>query len=189
MRHATALLALVALAGCAQKAPPAPVEAAVVVEPAPFVVVEEVVEIDPVVTQVHENFSRLYFAFDSAEINPDSMDVLEQNAKILQEHPDVRVQIEGHADERGTIDYNLALAERRARAVERALTSMGVSEGQLGVVSFGEERPLRTGESPSAFSVNRRAEFRVTRDADGMVDGSLDQPVPAHGLISPEDEL
>ena len=135
------------------------------------------------------NFARVHFATDSALLDAEARSALAANAEILLDHRDVRVEVQGHADERGTIDYNLALAERRARAVERALTSMGVSEGQLGVVSFGEERPLRTGESPSAFSVNRRAEFRVTRDADGMVDGSLDQPVPAHGLISPEDEL
>lgn len=173
------LLALSLFVGCAKKAPAAPV----VVDQAPAA--REVVHViedldpqgDPVVAELHANFQRVFFPFDSAELNEASLDALQENAGILQEHPDLQVTIEGHADERGTVDYNLALAERRAQTVVRALLRMGVAPGALDTVSYGEERPLLSGDSPSAWSANRRAEFRVTRSADGMVDGSLDNPV------------
>ena len=73
--------------------------------------------------------------------------------------------MQGHADDRGTTDYNLALGERRARAVRDALTSMGASSSQLTVISYGEERPLANGSGEGSWSQNRRAEFRVTTGA------------------------
>ena len=88
------------------------------------------------------NFQRVHFAFDSSSLTPESQEALAANAKIMQSHPKVRVQIQGHADERGTSDYNLALGDRRAKIVLDALVSAGVSPQRLDTISYGEEAPI-----------------------------------------------
>ncbi len=122
---------------------------------------------------VAANFMRVNFEFDSINLVGDSMSALRDNAKILQENGGVRVEIQGHADERGTTEYNLALGERRAKAIKDKLTGMGVSGSQLSIVSYGEERPAERGASESVWSVNRRAEFRVTAGGGDAVKGSV----------------
>lgn len=124
---------------------------------------------DIAVAKLRENFSRIYFDYDKADLNEDSLAILQENAKILQKHPDVSVRIEGHADERGTVDYNLALAADRANKVQDTLLGMGVSKANLSTVSYGEEKPLIASSTESAWSKNRRAEFTVVR---GDVEGS-----------------
>lgn len=98
-----------------------------------------------------------YFEFDRAVINPDDLAALEMHATILRNNRDRSVVIEGHADERGTREYNLALGERRANAVRSFLTSTGVSPRQIESVSYGEERPEDPGHNESAWARNRRA--------------------------------
>ena len=114
------------------------------------------------VQTLRENFERVHFAYDSANITSDSRQALSENAAILQRHPTVTIEIQGHADERGTTGYNLALGQRRAAVVQKQLTSMGVPASRLKTVSFGEERPLASGEGEVAWAANRRAEFRIT---------------------------
>ena len=101
----------------------------------------------------------VYFDFDRSEVRSDVRDVLDGHAKYLAVNPQARVIVEGHADERGTVEYNLALGEHRAHAVKRYLTVQGVSANQLEVVSFGEERPAKIGSGESSWAANRRVEL------------------------------
>jgi peptidoglycan-associated lipoprotein len=107
------------------------------------------------------NFEKVFFDTDSSEIDIASRKVLERNAAILQEHMDVRVQVQGHADERGTVDYNLQLGNERADAVKDYLVNQGVGSDRVTVISFGEEIPASSGHHESSWSQNRRAEFVV----------------------------
>jgi peptidoglycan-associated lipoprotein len=100
-----------------------------------------------------------YFDFDRAVLRPDSLAALEQHAAHLRENPDRRAVIEGHTDERGSREYNMALGERRADAVRTFLVSNGVRRAQLDIVSYGEERPVNAASTESAFALNRRAEL------------------------------
>lgn len=101
----------------------------------------------------------IYFAFDSAEVTPEGRDLIAAHAKYLSGHPEMTVVLEGHADERGSREYNLALGERRSKAVERMMTLQGVGAKQLQVISFGEERPVALGHDDSAWRLNRRVEL------------------------------
>lgn len=103
-----------------------------------------------------------YFDFNRSEIRNDMRDVLRKNGDTLRGSSGVTV-IEGHADERGSEEYNLALGERRAESVRKYLTALGVSKGQLKVVSYGEAKPAVRGHDESAWRWNRRAEFRAER--------------------------
>ncbi len=101
----------------------------------------------------------VYFAFDSSEITSESHDVLVEHGRFLSLNPSVQVVLEGHTDERGTRDYNLALGERRSKAVHEFLTLQGVNMTQLEVVSFGEERPVAQEHDEAAWQLNRRVEI------------------------------
>ncbi len=100
-----------------------------------------------------------YFDYDSSELSQSDRAAIDAHARFLLENPQVSVVVEGHADERGSREYNLALGERRAQAVERMLTLQGVSSLQLQVISFGEERPVAMGHDDEAWRVNRRVEL------------------------------
>lgn len=101
----------------------------------------------------------IYFDYDSFEVKPDAAALLEANARYLNANRNVRVALEGHTDERGGREYNLALGQKRAEAVRRALSLLGVQDGQMEAVSFGEEKPAMTGFDESAWSKNRRVEI------------------------------
>ncbi len=101
----------------------------------------------------------VYFEFDSSAIRDDALPVIRAHADYLASNSQVSFTLEGHADERGTREYNLALGERRADAVRRMLIANGVSPAQVRVVSYGEERPAVLGHDESAWSMNRRAEL------------------------------
>jgi peptidoglycan-associated lipoprotein len=101
----------------------------------------------------------VYFPLDSVEITSEDRDTITAHARLLSSNPDVSVVLEGHADERGTREYNLALGERRAKAVEQLLVLQGVGQNQIQVISFGEERPVALGHDEEAWRLNRRVEF------------------------------
>ncbi|CAN0582850.1 MULTISPECIES: peptidoglycan-associated lipoprotein Pal [Marinobacter] len=105
------------------------------------------------------NITTFYFDFDTAEIKPEAREVLVAHARYLENNPNQQVRLEGHADERGTKEYNLALGERRANAVERFLIVNGASRGQMETVSYGEEKPAVMGSDESALAQNRRVEL------------------------------
>jgi peptidoglycan-associated lipoprotein len=159
------MLAGLVLAGC-QSAPTEPAEpAADPVEttettPAPAPPVQAATDANgnPYATGTQRLLARtFYFEYDRAVISPDDLAVLEMHATYLRNNPDRSIVVEGHCDERGTREYNLALGERRSDAVRGFLTSSGVSPRQIENVSYGEERPEDPGHNESAWSRNRRA--------------------------------
>ena len=102
-----------------------------------------------------------YFELDRAVLKPSDLAILEMHAQILRRNPNRNIVIEGHCDERGTREYNLALGERRADTVRSFLASTGVAARQVETVSYGEERPQCTSEDESCWQRNRRAHFSV----------------------------
>ncbi|GEM76915.1 peptidoglycan-associated lipoprotein Pal [Vibrio sagamiensis] len=99
----------------------------------------------------------IYFAFDNSTIARDYEDMLAAHAAYLSQNPALKVTIEGHADERGTPEYNIALGERRAEAVSNYLQALGVQANQISIVSYGEEKPLLLGQAENIYAKNRRA--------------------------------
>ena len=103
--------------------------------------------------------STIYFDYDSSEIKPEFASVVSAHARRLAADKTLHVRLEGNTDERGSAEYNVALGERRAQAVKRALLLQGASEGQLATVSYGEERPAVTGHTEEAWARNRRVDI------------------------------
>lgn len=101
----------------------------------------------------------IFFDFDRSELRPEARTTLQQKSEILRQYPDIRVRIEGHADERGTVEYNLALGERRADSARTYLIDLGIDPDRLTTISYGEERPLAEGQNEAAWQQNRRDEF------------------------------
>ena len=104
----------------------------------------------------------VFFDYDRSEIRADTRTILDRKARILRDQPTIRIRIEGHADERGSTEYNLALGSRRAESLRTYLTGVGIQASRLEIASYGEGRPLERGANESAWSRNRRAEFGVT---------------------------
>ncbi len=100
---------------------------------------------------------RVFFAYDSSDLAPEAIDTLNRQVEWLNRYPNVNITIEGHADERGTREYNIALGERRAQAVKTYLSSMGVSSARLNTISYGKERPAVVGADASSWAQNRRS--------------------------------
>ncbi len=107
-------------------------------------------------------FKVVYFEFDKSVLTPEAQDALKYNRDYLLANPDVRIMIEGHCDERGTNEYNLALGERRANAARRFLADLGIDPNRMEVISYGEERPADPASTEAAWAKNRRAEFKKT---------------------------
>jgi peptidoglycan-associated lipoprotein len=99
---------------------------------------------------------RVFFDFDKADIRPEARRTIERQAEWLKRYPNVTVTLEGHADERGTREYNLALGERRAAAVKNVLVALGIPANRVSTVSYGKERPAVVGSNEAAWSQNRR---------------------------------
>lgn len=113
---------------------------------------------------LHKNglLGDIYFAFDSSELTGDARDRLAKNARFLNEEREYTITIEGHCDERGTNEYNIALGERRSSAALEYLVSLGVDRNRLRLISYGEERPQCRESTEACWQQNRRAFFRVT---------------------------
>lgn len=111
-----------------------------------------------------DNFApqTVYFAFDDYTLSSDAQSQLQGMADHLKKAQSSVVQIEGHCDERGSIEYNLALGERRAQSVKNYLTQLGIDAARLSTISYGEEKPAAEGHDEAAWTKNRRAEFTVT---------------------------
>ena len=153
--------ALILTVGCASKTTiqtdePVVMKPAAPVAPAPAlkkVVEKKVVSLPPL------NDVTVLFAFDSAEIQPSEVDILDTHARYLQQHTDQRLVLEGHTDERGTEQYNDSLGQQRAAAIEAALLAKGINENQLRIVSFGERQPKIAGQTEASWRSNRRVTF------------------------------
>jgi peptidoglycan-associated lipoprotein len=180
-------LVLVAASGCRKKPPqtPAddlPVETTTVETPTPPPATDipdttdqaanDEQEIDPLSSQdlqvVNQELARrgfsadIYFDYDESGLSDDARNKLARNAELLRAQPQFLVTIEGHADERGTNEYNLALGERRANAVRSYLGSLGIGGDRLRTLAYGEERPVCTESAESCWSQNRRAHLIIT---------------------------
>lgn len=103
----------------------------------------------------------IYFDFDQSVIRPDAQEILKNRADSMRENPGISVVIEGHCDERGTAEYNLALGERRALAAKAFLMNLGISGSRLSTISYGEERPIDPASNEEAWARNRRAHFVI----------------------------
>ncbi len=105
----------------------------------------------------------IYFNYDKADLQPSSIEVLKKIGAWLSKNPEKKIRIEGHCDERGTDEYNIALGERRALAAKNYLSTMGVSMQNITTLSFGEEKPAAPGHTEDAWSQNRRDEFKIVK--------------------------
>jgi len=171
----TAMAALLA-AGCAKKpapeavapAPPPAVERPIVSEmpaqPEPGLQEQAVTDM-PVAPELATvaGLQRIQFAYDQHTLSDQAREILSGNAAWMKANPGAKVVIEGHCDERGSDEYNLALGERRALAAQSYLVSLGIDAGRLSTISYGEERPLAPGQGEEAWVQNRRAEFKVVK--------------------------
>ena len=177
------VMALALAGACAQKQPPVarvtppppppstadskpPAPPTPVAEPRP--VPPEPMAEDPIASRdigdINKNspFQPVFFALDSSDIDAPAQQALNANAEIMKKYPSWIVTIEGHADERGTAEYNLALGERRALAARTYLVSLGLSADRLRTVSYGKEFPFDPGHDEAAWAKNRRAQFVLT---------------------------
>jgi peptidoglycan-associated lipoprotein len=151
-------------AGTAAARPPAPPEP--VAEPT--IVPQEPVQEDAISSASLDDLNRnsplkpVFYEYDSSELSAEAQAVLNANAATLKQYPTWTVTIEGHCDERGTAEYNLALGERRAVTARAYLVSLGISADRLRVVSYGKEVPFDPGHDEAAFAKNRRAHFVIT---------------------------
>jgi len=103
----------------------------------------------------------IYFDFDKSNLKPEAQEVLKRKAAYLQGNPNAKAIIEGHCDERGTNEYNLALGDRRASSAKKFLVNLGIADSRLKTISYGEERPLDPGHNEAAWSKNRRCQFKL----------------------------
>ena len=141
-------------------APPVPVNEPVPVPPMP---VEDAVTSKSIDDLNRDSPLRpLFFELDSAEVSGPGQQVLQTNASVLKKYPGMQVTVEGHCDERGTAEYNLALGERRALAAKNYLVSLGIPADRIKTVSYGKEFPFDAGHDDGAWSQNRRAHFVIS---------------------------
>jgi len=104
-------------------------------------------------------FGKIYFDYDKYNLSGKSISTLSENAELLMDNPNMEIIIQGHCDERGTDEYNLALGEKRAQAARDFLVNFGIAKSRISVISYGEERPVDPGHDEEAWKKNRRAEF------------------------------
>ena len=104
----------------------------------------------------------IFFDFDKYDIRPADTEILKGNSALLKKIPNIKIQIEGHCDERGTNEYNLALGERRANSTKKYLSSLGITSDRVSTISYGEEKALDPGHNEEAWTKNRRANFLIT---------------------------
>jgi peptidoglycan-associated lipoprotein len=104
----------------------------------------------------------VHFAYDSYRLDTASKDTMKTNAQVLKDHPNLKVQIEGHTDQRGGIQYNIALGEKRANAAKSYLEGLGISGDRITTISYGKERPVDPGTTEEAYAKNRRGNFIIT---------------------------
>jgi len=160
-----ALLGVFALfiASCGGPPPPPP-EEPVVEEPAPEPEPEPVPEPEPEPEPVlitESDFQIVYFDYDKFNLVDSAKIALDNNARVLKDNPNVLVMIEGHCDERGTIEYNLSLGEKRANSAMQYIKDLGISNVRMKTISYGKEKPADPGHNERAWSKNRRVIFKV----------------------------
>jgi peptidoglycan-associated lipoprotein len=170
VRFAALLVGVVALGACSKKQPPAapqpqappPVQQPQA-QPQPTPVRDDSAEREAAMRRMREVLEQVvHFDYDESTIRADAQERLAAKVPYLRQNAGIRIRIEGHADERGSVEYNLALGMRRANAVRDYLTGFGLDAARFDVTSYGEDRPMAQGSNEDAWAMNRRAEFRVT---------------------------
>ncbi len=165
-----AALAISLTTGCARRArqgpPPTPTTAPTPAETTPPTPAETTpptpAETTPPVLS-ESDLQPVFFEFDSYALGDEGRGVLDRNARVLREGTDAKLTIEGHCDERGTVEYNQALGEKRAQAARDYLVAAGISASRLRTISYGKERPFDPGHDEAAWAKNRRAQFVIPR--------------------------
>lgn len=143
---------------------PAPVPPPMTPPPAPKPSLEDVDKAQKLRAEIQAfESTHIYFDFDKSDIKPEAKAVLEKKASWLRGNPEYRVRIEGHCDERGTAEYNLALGDRRAKSAMRYLNALGISGDRMTTISYGEERPVCLEKNEACWSKNRRGEFKLAK--------------------------
>ncbi len=170
MRTFWVFILIVFLVGLFATCGPKP-EEEIVTEPTLPEVTEEPTEPEPppptkeevVETPIEElvKLEMIHFEFDRYRLLPEAKQILAESARMLKMYPQANVLIEGHCDERGTIEYNLALGERRARAAQDYFINSGIDPSRISIISYGKERPLDTRHNEEAWYMNRRDEFKI----------------------------
>ena len=169
MRKASILLvgflALVLLASCGpkEKIMEEEPEAPVVTEPEQPPPVEPEIPKEEVEKELvkQEDLQPIYFDFDKYNLRPGDREILNRNTKVLKKNPNVKIRIEGNCDERGSVEYNLALGERRARAAMEYLINLGIAPDRISIISYGKEKPKYPGHNEEAWAKNRRDDFVI----------------------------
>jgi peptidoglycan-associated lipoprotein len=174
-----ALVLIVGPVGCKKKPPAQPTPEVVETPEVPYETDEVPMETDmtgddmawmqdtDLMNLTNEAYSRgllgdVYYDFDEYDLRPEARDRLAQNAEFMREHAEFIFAIEGHCDERGTNEYNLALGDRRASSARNYLSSLGIDSSRMSTISYGEERPQCAEGSESCWQLNRRAHFVIT---------------------------
>ena len=155
-----ALLLVLGASGCARKAvkaPPTPATPPPTTTPIETTSPSSQMPAVPTPAVTSTDLLPAFFDFDSYALRSDARAALDQDAKLLRERTEVQITIEGHCDERGTVEYNLALGEKRARAARDYLVAAGVAGPRIQIVSYGKERPFEDGHNEAAWAKNRRA--------------------------------
>jgi peptidoglycan-associated lipoprotein len=153
--------------------------------PSPPAVIEEAKEEEEVVEEKEEteeeivermaaNFQRVYFDVNSSDLNNESRAALDENLEIMQKETQLSIEIQGHADERGTTEYNVSLGQKRAEKISQHFTMQGIASSRIRIVSYGEEKPVLQGSSETVWSQNRRCEFIILRSSNPDIKGSAE---------------
>ncbi len=158
------IISLFLLAGCGgpkKKIEPEAIDTTTAVKP--DVPEDEVIPETPTTTEdlKESQFKTVYFDFDKFNLRPDAKAALDHNFGLLKSHTDVIIKIEGHCDERGTVEYNLSLGEKRARSAQDYLVGLGIKPSRVTIISYGKERPVDPRHNEDAWAKNRRDEFRI----------------------------
>ena len=164
--------------GCSSCQPKPPPPPPVIEEPKeekkePLEQTQEEIE-TAAIEQMKANFQRVYFDLNSSDLNDESRAALDENLAIMQKVTELSIEIQGHADERGTTEYNVSLGQKRAEKISQHFTLQGIASSRIRVVSYGEERPAVKGSSEAIWSQNRRCEFVIIRSNNPGIKGTVE---------------
>jgi peptidoglycan-associated lipoprotein len=174
MKKITVVLGLLAIsgltiAGCAKKETvkpeqqPSAAQAAPQPAEQPAVTAQAQQPAEKTIAEIQKELLMIHFDFNKYNIRPDAKTILEDNAKVLSVNPNVNVQIAGYCDDRGSVEYNLALGEKRAQAAKDYLVTLGVAPGRLSTISYGKSDPINPANNEKAWAENRRDEFHIAQ--------------------------
>ena len=143
--------------------------------PEPEEVQEEQEETEEqIIERMVANFQRVYFDVNSSDLNDESRAALDENLEIMQTETQLSIEIQGHADDRGTTEYNVTLGQKRAEKIAQHFTLQGIAQSRIRIVSYGEEKPVVQGASEAIWSQNRRCEFVIVSSNNPDIKGTVE---------------